>query len=462
MTLLISFASVAAGAVRVALVSLVTAVVFFALFVAAAIWAPQDHQKIRLHMIEAVQTGELNAQTTFLHRFPTYLNLYNCLLFNMMLAPQRDGKEHAISNHMVRVDDKVVTPVVPPFPDCQGLWRALPEVGGTGAEFIQYDRYLIGMRVLGRVILSVTSVASLRHIQVAASYSLLGLTLLLALWRLRRATEARERERLAGIAAIALAFGLFYGVYHFDATLNFAAMDCTMYLFVLIGLLCPLHAMQPATLALYGASFGSLIAIFEFLTGGLPVSLALLPLLLGLGFRSGLQDYTGKLIQLWASFCIAAIAMFAFKKLYTVIYLGDTENFMASMLYRTYGAFDDKADARYSLIYLAMNYYSFSTLIAYGVRHLGPLLELAGFAALAAMTWRCRDSLWQSDRTVVWAGWLSLLALAIWFAVFLNHALLHVFYMARMLVVPIFVGTVVVAAALVAARAGRTEHRASA
>jgi hypothetical protein len=414
----------------------------------AAIWVPQDQQTIRRHIVEAIRSGEMNAQTSFLQRSPVYLNLYNCLLFNMMLAPERPGNEHAISNWMVRSGDTIITSDVPPFPDCQGLWRALPEVGGTGAEFIQYDRYLLGMRVLGRALLSAMSVASMRHVQVAVSYSLLFLTFLLALWRFRLAKHPPERERLAGIAAISLAFALFYGVPYFDAALKFAAMDWMLYLFVLIALLFPPHAMRPLSLAVYGASFGSCIAIFEFLTGGLPISLALLPLLLGLGFRNGWQTYADKLLQLWASFCIAAIAMFAIKKVYTVIFLGDSENFMASLLHRTYGEFEIQTDVRYSLVSLAKIYYSFGTIIALGVRHLGPLLQLGGLAALAFVTWRTRGLLWRPDHTIIWAGWLSLFALAIWFAVFLNHALLHVFFMARMLVVPILVGMVIVATQL--------------
>jgi len=46
------------------------------------------------------------------------------------------------------------------------------------------------------------------------------------------------------------------------------------------------------------------------------------------------------------------------------------------------------------------------------------------------------------------ACWLALFAIGIWYAVFLNHAILHASFMARLLIVPI-----VAAAMLVAVRA---------
>ena len=60
-------------------------------------------------------------------------------------------------------------------------------------------------------------------------------------------------------------------------------------------------------LALYAASYGSLTAIFESLTGGIPFALALLPLLLALGFTGERRDYLARLLLLWAAFCVAVV-----------------------------------------------------------------------------------------------------------------------------------------------------------
>jgi len=164
-------------AVRAALVSVATAAAFFSVFLAAAFWAPQDQQTIRQHLIESVKSGELNQQTNLgpFGTFSIYPNIFNCLLFNMMLAPASGPLIDAVSNRMAAHDGAGNDARVPPVPDCQALVRALPELGGAGANFAEYDRYILGMRVLGRVLLSITSVRALRHILLGAAYALLGL-----------------------------------------------------------------------------------------------------------------------------------------------------------------------------------------------------------------------------------------------------------------------------------------------
>jgi hypothetical protein len=220
--------------------------------------------------------------------------------------------------------------------------------------------------------------------------------------------------------------------------------------------------MRPAALAFYGATYGCLIALFEFLTGGIPIALSLLPLLLALGYRGRWPDYAIKLIELSASFCIAVVMMFAIKKLYAIVLLGDVDDFLGSLLHRTYGELDGRPGVEYSLMFFARIYYGFSSLVALGVPHLGPVLYAASLAALVFVTWRSRRSLGSEDRAVVWACWISLGVLSAWFGVFLNHALLHFFFMVRLLVVPIMVGAVLCAAELAARTASPGRQRATA
>ena len=74
--------------------------------------------------------------------------------------------------------------------------------------------------------------------------------------------------------------------------------------------------MRPAGLALNAACYGSLIAIFESLTGGIPFALAMMPLLLALGFHGERRAYLARLFLLWGSFCIAVVTCFALKKIW--------------------------------------------------------------------------------------------------------------------------------------------------
>ena len=107
---------------------------------------------------------------------------FDCILFGMMLAPG-DGTSGPMSNRLLAVDPTAHDTRVPPFPYCQALLRALPELGGGTVSSAQYDRYILGMRVLGRVLLSAASVETTRRILLASTYTLLGLIGLLAAWR---------------------------------------------------------------------------------------------------------------------------------------------------------------------------------------------------------------------------------------------------------------------------------------
>jgi hypothetical protein len=254
--------------------------------------------------------------------------------------------------------------------------------------------------------------------------------------------DAQERIRAAGYLAIAVSLALFYGVNFFDAMLNFGPLDDVHFVFILVSLLWPLGDMRPAGLAIYAGSYGSLIAIFEFLSGGIPLALAMLPLLLALGCRGDRPTYLAKLVTLWSGFCIAVIATFAIKKIYTMAFLGDSESFIATLLHRTYGGLAETPDANYSATFVATTYYRASALVGLGSSRIGASLVLLSLAAVAVLTWR--KTRLPSDLLVP-ACWLALLAIGIWYAVFLNHAILHASFMARLLIVPIIAAAVLIA-----------------
>lgn len=438
------------GFVRTGLIAVAVAAVFFAILVAAAIWVPQDQQAIRRHLVDFVASGEINAQTR-LGPNPNslvYRYAYDCPLFGMMLAPET-GAAAMRNNLTTLVPAAQDDPRAPPVPHCQILLRAFPEVGGTGIAFEQYDRYILGMRVLGRVLLSAMPVQTMRHVLLGISYGLLGLIGMTACWMLWHARAPSDIQRAAGCLAIALCFALFHSAHYFDAMICFAPMDWTQFVFVLLGLICPFERMQTTQLAFCAASYGSLIAIFESMTGGIPMALALLPLLLALGSHDDTPAYLRKLAILWSAFCIAVIATFVLKKVYAVVLLGDTDNFIAALLHRTYGDLDASETARFSLTYLIFVYYRASWLVGLGSSRIGAVLVIASIAVVALEGWRRRPALTQLQR----ASCLSLLALIAWAAVFLNHTILHAFFMGRLLIIPILAATVLVAAELVRTRA---------
>ncbi|MEJ0073993.1 MAG: hypothetical protein WDO17_00860 [Alphaproteobacteria bacterium] len=432
--------------IRGAVVSVAAAACFFAAFVAAALWLPQDQQAIRRHIVAAVLDGTFNGRPSYGPFGSTVFarHTLDCTLAGMMLAPPAGRLAEAIGNRHVAFKQSWSDPRVPATTDCQGLARAIPELG-TGYGDVRYqssDRYILGVRVVGRVLLSLMSFDAMARTLRGIAFVLLGGVGGLALWRLRTAPDAAARRFAAGYLVIVACLALLYGVHYFDATLYFAPPDHVHFTFIAISLLAPLARMRPAGLAFYAASYGSLIAIFESLTGGIPFALALLPLLLALGFADSRRDYVMRLLLLWGAFCVAVVTCFALKKLIAIAFLGDQESFTSLLFYRMLGAPLPESGTRLTLGYLLASYRRWSSLIGLGSPNLGTAIVLASLALFAVESWRTRNR--QTPSYILLACWLGVAMLLVWAGAFLNHTAVHPYFMARLLVIPVTGATILV------------------
>jgi hypothetical protein len=427
--------------IRGALISVAVAACFFAAFVAAALWVPQDQQVILRHIVEAIASGTFNARFSYgpFGSIAWPRHTLDCLPVNMMLAPPAGRLIDAMSNRFVALNPSWHDPRVPEAFDCQALVRAIPELGpGYGdVQFIPADRYIQGIRVFGRAMLSMMPFDVAARVMRGIAFVLLGAIGVVALWRVRSAGDAASRLLPAGYAVMAGCLALLYGVHYFDTMLMFAPPDCTHFIFITMSLLAPLASIGPARLALYAASYGSLIAIFESLTGGIPFALAMLPLLLALGFRGDWRGYFAKLALLWGCFCIAVVTSFAIKKGFAITFLGDQESFIASLFYRMHGELPSSTGVELSLGYLLASYRRWSGLIALGSPNIGTGLVVAALGVFVIQTWRTRKSLWSFDLPVLIACWLGVVVLVVWCAAFFQHAVVHPYFMARLLVIPV-------------------------
>jgi hypothetical protein len=435
-----------------AIISVAVAACFFAAFIAAALWLPQDQPTIRRHIVAAVLDGTFNARPGYgplgATIFPRHT--LDCTLANMMLAPPAGRLADAVSNRHVALNPSWSDPRVPATTDCQGLARAIPELGpGYGdVQYVASDRYILGVRVAGRVLLSLMPFDTMARTLRGISFALLGVLGALALWKLRAAPDAAARQFAIGYLIIALCLALLYGAHWFDATLYFAPPDHVHFAFIIVSLLAPLARMRPAALALTAASYGSLIAIFESLTGGIPFALAMLPLLLALGFEGDRREYLARLFLLWGAFWVAVVTCFALKKILVIAFLGDQESFSSLLFYRMFGAPMPESGTQLTLGYLLSSYRRWSSLIGLGSPNLGTVLVLGSLAVLAAESWRTR----RATSTIRLACWLGVAVLLVWATLFLNHTAVHPYFMARLLVIPVIGATV-----LVACRFARTQ-----
>ncbi|MGB9364864.1 MAG: hypothetical protein WCE79_02505 [Xanthobacteraceae bacterium] len=427
-----------------ALISAAAAACFFAAFIAAALWLPQDQSTIRRHVVAAVADGVFNARPSYGPLGSTIFprHTLDCTLANMMLAPPASRLD-AISSRHVAFNPSWSDPRVPPTTDCQGLARALPELdpGYGDVQYLATDRYILGVRVVGRVLLSLMPFDTMARTLRGIAFALLGVLGALALWKLRAAPDAGSRQSATGYLIIAAGLALLYGVHYFDATLYFAPPDYVHFSFIIVSLLAPLARMRSAALAVYAASYGSLIAIFESLTGGIPFALAMMPLLLALGFDGARRNYVARLFLLWGAFCVAVVVCFALKKLIAIAFLGDQESFAALLFYRMFGAPLPGSGTQLTLGYLLSSYRRWSSLIGFGSPNLGTVLVLGALAVIVVETWRTRSA----PTTILLACWLGVAALIVWAVVFLNHTAVHPYFMARLLVIPVIGATILVA-----------------
>ena len=450
--------------VRGGLISAVVAAGFFAAFVAAALWVPQDQQTIRRHLVAAVADGTFNARFGYgpFGGLVWPRHTMDCGVSSMMLAPSAGRLADAVSNRMAVVNPSWHDPRVAATLDCQAFARALPELGaGYGdVTFASNDRYIMGVRIFGRAMLSIWPLDIVAQIMRGIAFALLGILGLIAVWRLYRADVA-SRLLPAGYAVIAACLALLYGVHYFGATLLFAPPDYVHFIFIIISLLAPLASMNTTQLTLYAACYGSLIAIFEALTGGIPFALAILPLLLALGFAGDRRDYFGKIFLLWGCFCVAVIASLAIKKALTAALIENQDSFLFFLLYRMYGQPAAESGTELTLVHILSTYRRWSALLALGSANIGTGLILGSLGVFAVHTWRMRKASWSSESAVLVACWLSVAALLLWACVFLNHTAVHPYYMARVLVVPVLAAAVLIVTRLLRPAADLQPRRSS-
>src|ERR1041385_1861306 len=394
--------------IRGTIVSVATAACFFATFIAAALWLPQDQGAIRRHIVAAVLDGTFSARASYGPLGSTVFarHTLDCTLANMMLAPPAGRLADAISNRHVRLNFSWNDPRAPATTDCQGLARAIPELGvGYGdVQWVASDRYILGVRVVGRVLLSLMPFDTMARTLRGIAFALLGALGALALWKLRAAPDSASRRFAAGHLIIAAGLTLLYGVHYFDATLYFAPPDWVHFAFIIVSLLAPLARMRLTALTLYAASYGSLIAVFESLTGGIPFALAMMPLLLALGFDGARRDYLARLFLLWGAFCIAVMTCFVLKKIIVIACLGDQESFTALLFYRMFGAPMPESGTSLTLGYLLASYRRWSSLIGLGLPNLGTALVLAALAILGVESWRTRKAAMPLVLLACWLG----------------------------------------------------------
>lgn len=230
---------------------------------------------------------------------------YNdCLILYMAIDQQAPARQLAAS------------PIKPVQRGTETMCQALRGFAGgdraAGRTGIWYHQYVHGHTMLARWLLPVLPVETIRNL-----YHTLQTLLVLAGILVTMTALARRRRPTESLfwLIVFLAFSRWFGLESYGQSLGHAPSDAVILAYLLfLAAGAARGGIGRRTSLIAAAIFGSLTAIFEFLTGGIPLGLAII--VGGLPFalaETAPGDVRDRVIEAAAAFCAAVVACLAFK-----------------------------------------------------------------------------------------------------------------------------------------------------
>ena len=385
----------------------------------------------------------------------------DCLTLAMLIAPRETRLKAAISP---RVPVGQFPPAAdrkegfPPHPFCDGLAAMLGALGpdGTGAalpEMIYYHRYIHGTVTAAALLLGVMSFEHATTLLLVACYALLAWLIVAAALGLRSKLPS-ERRRAAAFLSVGLALALFYALQLFGRSFCFAPVDLTIIGFIVFGLFRPLGRISEVELVVAAALFGTAIAVFDRLVGGIPMALAVLIVLVVLGDAQDRAAMGRRLVLALAAFLAAAIACLLYKQLLVWAVWGPDAlvDFAGRLGQRTAGGVTQELsesikqrldevglslswlDASFAsrIVFAGMMVIYSAFILGWGSHVLGAAIVILPVPLLLWSTYfvvrRRRMRGWPIELPALVGAAMIPLA---WYLVFLNHTILHSSFMVR-------------------------------
>lgn len=296
-------------------VAVPVALLFFALFyVANRASLGRDLPAAEANIRAAYAAGVLQDQDWIPGNTDIGRHQYNdCLILYMAIDQQAPADQLAAS------------PVKPVQRGTESLCQALRAyVAGdhaAGNTHLFYHQYIHGHTMLARYLAPLLPVETIRNLY----HTLLSL-LVLAGILVAMTALARRRAPAESLfwLIVFLAFSRWFGLESYGQSLSHAPSDAIVLgylLFLAIG--AARGGIGPRTSLIAAAAFGSLTAIFEFLTGGIPLGLAVVIGGLPFALRDTAPDrIRDQVIEAAAAFCTAVIACLAAKILLALAVFG--------------------------------------------------------------------------------------------------------------------------------------------
>lgn len=398
-----------------------------------------DRTAIRKHVAAAFKNGDLDEQTHKPTDTSAGVHQYNDCLILMMAVNEQAPKPHRALSPLVLKNSNN---------PCQRLKAIIENIEGTPeGTLAHYHRYLHGHTAVAAL---AVGAAPLGLVRILFSFTVFSATAgLIVCSSLRMMAAARAisnggfgedaasrfyRGLFIGFASLAMM--LFFGFQFFGMSLSHFPADILLLAYMGVWLAFDLSRWNLIRLTAFHSAFGALTAYFEFLTGGVPLSICLI----FFGFAATAhanRQYT----DLWraataaAAFFIGVVAAFAVKLGATVVVFDTAilSDFFERLSYRTAGDGHVYPWDTFTALLGSAKY------IGAGWPPLGMVLLLTPAMMFVLMSYR----LLRSVRTNPPTPRLLLLILATlsiygWWIVFAQHSAQHNFFMVRIGVGAIF------------------------
>ncbi|HMT44706.1 MAG TPA: hypothetical protein PKA59_09120 [Chakrabartia sp.] len=426
---------------------LVSAVLMVAFFSANGASLGHKLPQARAHIAQAFASGELGEEDWLRGNSQTGQHQFNDCLILGMAVDQRGPSAHL-----------AVSPIFPGSSDLDHLCADLKGwINGAPAAGppLSYHNYLHGHTLLARWMLPEMSVSAIRALYRNALVLVVMAGLGLALTGL-----ARRKAVAANLfwAAIFISFARFFGLEAFGPSLSHGPSD----LVALSGALVLCVATQRGGMGVraamaFGAVLGSFTILFEFLTGGIPLGLALVTGGMAFAIRSDARDaMLQSIIGAFGAFCAAVATGLLAKAIVTLHVFGlDAVRATAKELGARMALNDGPRGA------IDTGLYPFAKGVLKGLDGLVPGTHLMS-ALMILMTviagaWGIRQ-LWRSVDSLtavrVRALLLSNALIALLLLMFWQHTMIHAWFMDRVLAWMIGSGLALFGLALIERDAG--------
>jgi hypothetical protein len=303
---------------KAALIAVPIAATMFALFCLANLHGlRRDLPAARAHIAAAFADGSLQDQDWLPGNTGIGHHQFNdCLILQQAIDQAATDRQLAVSP---------IKPLLRPGLSLCASLRAFVAGVPPPGEPAFYHQYIHGHTMLVRYLLPVMPVDAIRTLYKCLAMLLVGAGVLVATMMLARSRTALQRT-MPGLfwLILFLALGRWFGLESFGQSLSHGPADLVILVYLLAHAVAAMRGgISPRTAIVATALFGALSAIFDFLTGGIPLGLAMVIGALPFACIAADAEAQGRLaIGAVVAFCTAYITALLLKILLALAIFG--------------------------------------------------------------------------------------------------------------------------------------------